>query len=88
MASFEPDADLSNDLAFRLMMNMFVTLFWRESILVAATGWLDRHGYQVTRFDASHWNTEDDLHRDISRALGFPDYYGRNLDALNDCMVT
>jgi hypothetical protein len=26
------------------------------------------------------------LHRDIAAALHFPDYYGRNLDALNDCM--
>jgi barstar (barnase inhibitor) len=36
--------------------------------------------------DASQWSAEQDLHRDIAAALGFPDYYGRNLDALNDCM--
>ncbi|GGO32082.1 barstar family protein [Micromonospora parathelypteridis] len=33
-----------------------------------------------------YWRTEHDLHRDIAAALSFPDYYGRNLDALNDCM--
>jgi hypothetical protein len=26
------------------------------------------------------------MHRDIARTLDFPDYYGRNLDALNDCL--
>jgi hypothetical protein len=36
--------------------------------------------------DASRWTTPADLHRDIARALDFPDYYGHNLDALNDCL--
>jgi hypothetical protein len=31
-------------------------------------------------------STEHDLHRDIAAALSFPDYHGRNPDALNDCM--
>ncbi len=48
--------------------------------------WLNEHGYQITRVDAARWSTEEDLHRDIAAALDFPDYYGRNLDALNDCM--
>lgn len=48
--------------------------------------WLSEHGYQVVRVDAAHWSTEEDLHRDLAAALDFPDYYGRNLDALNDCM--
>ena len=48
--------------------------------------WLSAHGYQVVRIDATHWSSEADLHRDIAAALDFPDYYGRNLDALNDCM--
>lgn len=26
------------------------------------------------------------MHNDFSEALDFPDYFGRNLDALNDCM--
>lgn len=26
------------------------------------------------------------MHRDIAVALDFPAYYGRNLDALNDCL--
>ncbi len=36
------------------------------------------------KVDASGWTTEQDLHRDIAAALDFPDYYGRNLDALNE----
>ena len=29
----------------------------------------------------------DDLHRSFAGTLGFPDYYGKNLDALHDCLT-
>jgi hypothetical protein len=86
VAAFDPDTDLSGDIAFRLMLNTSVTLFWRMEILEDTIGWLTEHGYQVTPLDASGWATEDDLHRDLAAALDFPDYYGRNLDALRDCL--
>ena len=28
-----------------------------------------------------------ELHQRIEKALGFPDYYGKNLDALFDCLT-
>lgn len=31
-------------------------------------------------------NGEDDLHVKLSEVLSFPDYYGRNWNALNDCL--
>jgi Barstar (barnase inhibitor) len=86
MVAFDPEADLSEDRALRLLINTSVTLFWRPQALGEITAWLTEHGYQVTRIDASTWSAERDLHRDVAATLGFPDYYGRNLDALNDCM--
>jgi hypothetical protein len=86
MAAFDPDTDLSDDLALRLMVNTSVTLFWRTEVLRQSTSWLESHGYQVTQFDASDWSTDRDLHRDIAAALNFPAYFGYNLDALNDCL--
>ena len=86
MAAFDAEADLSQDRAYHLLMNTPVTLFWRPQILEETAAWLDARGYQVTRIDASQWSTEHDLHRDIAVALGFPGYYGRNLNALDDCM--
>ena len=29
----------------------------------------------------------EDLHTRLARGLGFPDWYGRNLDALYDCLT-
>ena len=85
MAPFDLDMD-ANRLDFRLMVNGFVTLFWRTELFGEATTWMRRHGYTVVMLDATNWTSDDDLHRDIAAALDFPDYYGRNLDALNDCM--
>jgi len=39
---------------------------------------------EVAILDASGWHAGADMHRDIAAALDFPDYYGNNLDALND----
>lgn len=86
MSVFDPESDLSGDVAFELMAASFVRLFWRPSLLQEAVDWLLAHDYQVIRLDASGWTSERDLHRDIAQALDFPDFYGRNLDALNDCM--
>ncbi|MEV5576382.1 barstar family protein [Spirillospora sp. NPDC052269] len=86
MSAFDPDQDLSQDVAFRLMAASFVRLFWRQALLEEAIDWLLDHGYQVVRLDASAWEREQDMHMAIAKALDFPDYYGRSLDALNDCL--
>jgi hypothetical protein len=83
----EPDEpDESGDLAYRLMVSSFVSLFWRREVLEEAVRWLAGHDYDVVRLDAASWMTEDDLHTDVASALDFPDHYGRNLDALGDCL--
>lgn len=68
------------------MINTFVTLFWRKHLLARATERLEDRGFRVIRLEAGRWNTERDMHRAIAAALDFPDYYGHNLDALNDCL--
>lgn len=83
MAPFDLDSDLGGDLAFRLAMNSAVTLYRRP--VDEACDWLTEHGYQLVRLDAS-WETQAGFHDDIKVALDFPDYYGANLDAFNDCM--
>ena len=48
--------------------------------------WLEERGYEVKSFDAAKWQSEGRMHDDLKTQLGFPDYYGANLDALNDCL--
>jgi hypothetical protein len=85
MAAFDLEVD-ARRLDFRLARISAVTLFWRPALIDEATDWLRQQGYTIAAFDASTWASDNDLHRDISAALDFPDYYGKNLDALNDCL--
>ncbi len=36
---------------------------------------------------AANWKTPKDAHLALQEALGFPEFYGRNLDALHDCLT-
>jgi hypothetical protein len=86
MAVFDSAGPLGSDLAYRLMRTGPVCLFWRLALLEEKALWLGEQGYQLVRMDAVEWHTEDDMHDAFATALDFPDYYGRNLDALNDCL--
>jgi hypothetical protein len=80
VAPFDLDAALDRD--YHLIKNGPVTLHRNPEI----RDWLADHGYQLVRLDAGDWATQADFHRDIRAALDFPDYYGNNLNAFNDCM--
>lgn len=86
MASWDADAETSHAVDFRLVHNTFVTMFWQPSVLDETVIWLLQHGYDVATFDAATWTTPGDMFGDVAQRLDFPDYFGRNLDALNDCM--
>lgn len=45
---------------------------------------LQRAGWRVGLVQAT--TSRDDFYREIADALGFGDYFGRNLDALWDCL--
>jgi hypothetical protein len=76
----------ADDLYYRMVADTFVTLFWRRELLDESTALFREHRYAVVVLDASGWTADGDLHRDVAEALDFPDYYGGNLDALNDCL--
>ncbi|WP_347110061.1 barstar family protein [Paenarthrobacter sp. S56] len=86
MATWDLSDELNHPLDFLLIQNGFINLFHQHAILHETTLWLRNHRYQVVQVDAAAWQTQADLHRDVALALNFPDYYGSNFDALNDCL--
>ena len=40
------------------------------------------------RIDGAAMHTREAAHEEIARAMDFPDYYGKNLDALWDMLTT
>ena len=63
-----------------------VALYWRPEALKADLNWLELNDYEIVEFDAGSWSSEEQMHDALRSRLSFPYYYGKNLDALNDCM--
>lgn len=86
MAIWDTADELNHPLDFLLIQNGFIKLFRRREVLSEAISWLRNHSYKVVQVDSAGWRSQADLHRDIALVLDFPEYYGSNLDALNDCL--
>ncbi|WP_050180485.1 barstar family protein [Domibacillus robiginosus] len=68
-----------------LMLNGSVKLFMSNKVLDKYTANLSHEGFKIYTFDCSKWNSKN-YHHDLATVLGFPGYYGENLDAFNDCL--
>ena len=86
MAIFQKEAELLHPLDWTLLQNGAITLYRRPRLLEEDVEWLRGHHYRVDRFDCSTWFSESEMHEALSSGLEFPDYYGRNINALNDCI--
>lgn len=62
-----------------------VTLFHRPELLHESIRRLSGDGYTVVDMDCTGWDVRG-MHSAFAAAFEFPDYYGGNLDALNDCL--
>lgn len=83
VASFDPDAD---DPGLRIAAEGFVVKFWDRRVLAAGIAHLRGAGYGIVEIDATGVTATVDLLDVFAEKLGFPSYFGRNLDALDDCM--
>jgi len=86
MAAFSTDESEWQRLDLRLLQNSPVALYFRPEVLNEDVVQLRSVGYGIDDFDCTLWRTDSDFHADISARLAFPSYYGRNLDAFNDCI--
>ncbi len=86
MAAFDKSAELSHPVDYQLVVNGFVSMFWAQHVLDTTLQWLSARDYQLVTLQAGEWRQTKDLHQAFAEALDFPNYYGKNLDALNDCL--
>ena len=73
-------------LDWSLFQNGSVNMYWRKSFLDEDCAWLAEHGYRVCQTDSAKWPSVAEALRELGVVLEFPDYYGCNLDAFNDCV--
>jgi hypothetical protein len=63
------------------------TLYWDRAILEDDLKKLEAEGFESRRFSGGRWAGDPGtIHADLKSSLGFPDYYGQNLDALSECL--
>ena len=86
MAVFSDEPEEYQRLDLSLLKNGSIHLYYRLSVLEEDVSWLRSHNYQLDNFDCSRWQTEQVMHEELASRLEFPKYYGKNLDALNDCL--
>ena len=86
MAVFRDDADDFQRLDYALLQNGSVSLYFRSELLAEDIAWLSAHDYRIDNFDCAAWQTKQDMLAAFASTLEFPDYFGQNLDALNDCL--
>ncbi|MDQ6419582.1 barstar family protein [Paenibacillus sp. LHD-117] len=68
-----------------LMKNGSIVLFWSQSRLEKNVERIKEEKFDVYLFDCASWDSEKCL-LEVGETLNFPDYYGKNLDALHDCL--
>lgn len=86
MAVFKaPDDWLRLD--YKILQNGATSLYYQKKVLDEDLEWFRQHQYLICIFDCTEWTSLDVFHDDLAESLNFPDYYGRNLNALNDCLV-
>jgi RNAse (barnase) inhibitor barstar len=87
MAVFRSDIDnLSERIDWKILQNGWASLYWKDEILNGDLIWLRKEKFEVVIFDCSSWRQIEKIHMALKKQLHFPDYYGENLNALNDCL--
>ena len=75
-----------NALDYQVLRDGSVSLYRNPLYLEEDLQWLRQRGYRIYRVDCTTWSSEAALHESLQGALAFPAYYGKNRNALWDCM--
>lgn len=86
MTAFTRDTSEWQRLDWQLLLNGGVVLCFKESVLLEDVDWLQENGYLIYEFFCDQWTSVAVMHADFQDKLHFPEYYGKNLDALDDCL--
>ena len=86
MAVFIPDSEDQTRLDWKVLRDGGISIYRNHVFLDEDVVTLQTNQYSVRCLDCSTWLTSADMHDSLKHTLQFPDYYGRNLGALNDCL--
>ena len=70
----------------RLLQNGCVVMYHNPFLMEEHSSELVRSGWKFQEIYLANDGSHEEFYDHVSMQLGFPDYFGRNLDALNDCL--
>ena len=77
--------EINSDIAFKILSDGPISMYHDMAILDKDLKWFEENNYTVFDFDTMNWTIKQ-AHSDIKNKMDFPDYYGANLNAFNDCL--
>jgi RNAse (barnase) inhibitor barstar len=86
MAVFKNRPEEWQRLDWQILQNGWTSLYWQQAVLEKDLNWFRKEKYRIVDFNCTNWTNPSLVHKDLKKQLEFPDYYGENLDALNDCL--
>jgi len=75
-----------NDLVVTLLQSNSITLYYKREFLDKDVLLLKENGFQITVFNCSSWSNSEEFYYDFALEMDFPKYFGKNLDAFDECM--
>lgn len=78
--------DINNfktNVAFSILSNGAIAMY-QYALADRDLKWLKENAYHVFDFDTQHWK-QNKAHAEFKHTMGFPHYYGKDLNAFNDC---
>jgi len=61
-----------------------ITIYRNLEYLEEDVQWLQDRNYRIHKVHCANWVSENGMHESLQTALSFPDYYGKNFDALDE----
>ncbi len=86
MVAFIDDSSEWQRLDWCILQNGSINVYYRKEIFNEAINWFLENNYAKFEFDCGTWSSEKDFHAKVKNRFNFPDYYGENLNAFNDCL--
>jgi RNAse (barnase) inhibitor barstar len=69
-----------------ILKNGPICKYFKTNVLNEDLIWFQNNKFEIIDMNLSNW-TKHNFHKKLKESLHFPDYYGENLDAFNDCLL-
>ena len=86
MTTFKNNPDEMQRLDWSILQNGWISLYLKNEILEKDLEWFKTENYSIVDFECKTWTNENEMHNQFKKRLCFPEYYGENINALNDCL--